>query len=629
MSGVTTANTGVVTTAVILAAGRGTRLQRTFSELPKGFLPLAGVPIVEQSIRKLLARGIRRIVIGTGHLSEAYEQMAKRYPAIECARNEAYATTGSLHTLANLHARLDGDFLLLESDLIYEASSLDLLLEAPQPDVILASGRTNSGDEVYVETDATGNLANVSKDPNCLCRIDGELVGLSKISLETYRVLCAATAGRPKLDYEHGLAEISREHPIFVRKVDGLAWSEIDDETHLQRALATVFPEIQQREATKVIRNVLLNPGPATTSDTVKQAQIVPDICPREEEFGAMVRDVRASLVRIAGAGDDYTAVLFGGSGTAVMDAVVNSVVPPGKKIAVVVNGAYGHRLVSIAKAYGIACVEIVFPWGTRIDVEIVRRHVESDREIACLAIIHHETTTGILNPIAEVGRICAEWNCRFIVDAISSYAGLPLAIREAHIDYLLGTSNKCLQGMAGLAFAICRKTALAELATQSKRSFYLDLHSQYLSLEKSGQFAFTPPVQVVYALRQAIAEFDRESAESRHRRYAESYRTLKTGLLALGFRLLLDAADESGILLTVREPDDVGYDFDRMHGWFYQRGFTLYPGKLTGARTFRLSVLGAIDAADLRRFLTLLSEFLDATGVKVSYADRTAAALA
>lgn len=412
---------------------------------------------------------------------------------------------------------------------------------------------------------------------------------------------------------------------MFVHRVEDLAWSEIDDESHLKRALATVFPEIQQREATKVTRNVLLNPGPATTTDTVKQAQVVPDICPREEEFGALVRGIRASLVRIAGGGDDYTAVLFGGSGTAVMDAVVNSVVPAGRKIAVIVNGAYGQRLVAIAQAYGIACVEIAFPWGTRVDVEAVRRCVEADRGIACVAMIHHETTTGILNPIAEVGRICAEWDCRFIVDAISSYAGLPLDICAAQVDFLLGTSNKCLQGMAGLAFAICRQTALDALRTQPKRSFYLDLYSQYTALEKSGQFAFTPPVQAVYALRQAIAEFDHEGAAGRHQRYAESYRTLKAGLLGLGFRLLLDAADESGILLTVLEPDDASYDFGRMHAWFYQRGITLYPGKLTGARTFRLSVLGAIDAGDIRRFLQLLGEYLAATGIRVAYADEAA----
>ncbi len=378
-----------------------------------------------------------------------------------------------------------------------------------------------------------------------------------------------------------------------------------------------------------VKRNILLNPGPATTTDTVKQALVVPDICPREQEFAVVVQEIRESLVGIAGGGNEYTAVLFAGSGTAVMEAVVNSVVPPGKKLAVVINGAYGHRLLSIARVYGISCVELAFPWGARIEIEAVKRMVAADREIACLAMVHHETTTGILNPVGEIGEVCAGRGCRFVVDAMSSFGGLPLDVREAKIDYLLSSSNKCLQGMAGLSFAICRKTALEGIKAQPKRSFYLDLYSQYAGLRDTGQFPYTPPVQVVYALRQAIEEFEREGAAARHQRYAASYRTLKEGLLALGFRLFLEARDESGILLTVLEPEDEHYDFGRMHDWLYQRGFTLYPGKLSHARTFRISILGAIETDDIRRFLALLGEFLRGEGIRVDQARGHAAALA
>ena len=377
-----------------------------------------------------------------------------------------------------------------------------------------------------------------------------------------------------------------------------------------------------------VKRNILLNPGPATTSDTVKQALVVPDICPREEEFAVVVRQIRDSLVTIAGGGVDYTAVLFAGSGTAVMEAVVSSVVPPGKKLGVIVNGAYGQRLVSIAQVYGISCVEISFAWGTKIDVEAVRRVLSADPEIACLAMVHHETTTGILNPAGAVGEICAQRGCAFVLDAMSSFGGRPLDVQATKVDYLLSSSNKCLQGMPGISFAICRKSALASIKAQPKRSFYLDLYSQYASLQDTGQFPFTPPVQVVYALRQAIAEFVREGAAARHRRYAESYRALKDGMLALGLRLFLNSGDESGILLTVLEPEDENYDFNRMHDWLYDRGFTLYPGKLSGARTFRVSVLGAIKADDIRRFLALLREFFDEAGVRCVYERGNAAVL-
>ena len=233
---------------MILAAGRGTRLQGTLSELPKGFLSLGGLPIVERSIRKLLDFGITRIVIGTGHLNEAYEKLAATYGAVECVRNEAYAVSGSMHTLSNLWDSLDLDFLLLESDLVYEQRSLRALLADPHEDVILASGRTHSGDEVYLQVDAANNLVAVSKDPSRLGRIDGELVGISKLSIDTFRRLCKTTAGRPKLDYEHGLAELSAKRPLFVHKVEDLVWGEIDDEAHLRRVLVTVYPEILKRE---------------------------------------------------------------------------------------------------------------------------------------------------------------------------------------------------------------------------------------------------------------------------------------------------------------------------------------------------------------------------------------------
>ncbi len=241
-------STNKLDTAVILAAGRGTRLQGTLSDLPKGFLPLGGVPIVERSIRKLLDHGITRILIGTGHLNAAYEKLAATYGAIVCVRNEAYATTGSMHTLSNLRDRLDGDFLLLESDLVYEQRSLRTLLADGHRDVILASGQTNSGDEVYLQVDAAGHLVNVSKDSTRLGRIDGELVGISKLSIETYRELCRTTAGKPKLDYEHGLAGLADQRPLFVHQVADLAWGEIDDEAHLRRVIATVYPEILKRE---------------------------------------------------------------------------------------------------------------------------------------------------------------------------------------------------------------------------------------------------------------------------------------------------------------------------------------------------------------------------------------------
>jgi 2-aminoethylphosphonate aminotransferase len=361
----------------------------------------------------------------------------------------------------------------------------------------------------------------------------------------------------------------------------------------------------------RIERKILLNPGPATTTDTVKYSLVVPDICPREKEFSHVMEGIRNDLVKIVHGDEGYTSVLFAGSGTAVMDSVINSVVPGDKKVAIIVNGAYGERFVRIARAYKIPHVPIGFEWGEELDLKKIEDVVRRDRSICCLVLVHHETTTGILNPLNEVGELAKRYNCVFVVDAISSFAGIPIDIHESHADFLLSTSNKCIQGIAGIAFVICRKSALEKIKGFEKRSFYLDLYSQYSSIEETGQTPFTPPVQVVYALQQAIREYFEEGGEERYRRYTENWKTLRSGLKELGFSLLLPEESESHILLTVLEPEDPHYSFEQLHDYLYQRGFTIYPGKI-GRKTFRLATMGAIYPRDIKEFLKVLGHYLE-----------------
>jgi 2-aminoethylphosphonate aminotransferase len=360
----------------------------------------------------------------------------------------------------------------------------------------------------------------------------------------------------------------------------------------------------------KIKRNILLNPGPATTTDTVKYSLVVPDICPREEEFSHIMDGIRKDLVKIVNGNDTYTSILFAGSGTAVMDSVINSVVPGNKKIAIIVNGAYGERFVKIAQSYKIPCVPIEFDWGEELDLKKIEGILKKDKSIGCVALVHHETTTGILNPLNEVGELAKKFDCVYIVDAISSFAGIPIDIQDSHADFLLSTSNKCIQGIAGIAFIICKKSALESIKNYEKRSYYLDLYQQYSYTEETGQTPFTPPVQVMYALQQAIKEYFDEGGEQRYIRYTENWRTLRSGLIDLGFTLLLPEESESHILLTVLEPKDPNYNFDQMHDYLYQRGFTVYPGKIK-EKSFRLATMGAIYRDDIKDFLKGLEYYL------------------
>ena len=361
-------------------------------------------------------------------------------------------------------------------------------------------------------------------------------------------------------------------------------------------------------------RNILLNPGPATTTDTVKAAMVVPDICPREKEFQDVMKNVSDDLVRIVHGESEFECLMFAGSGTAVMDACVASVVPQGKKIAVICNGAYGERLVQIAQAYEIPVVPIRFDIRVA-DLAGIRSALKSDSNIASLAMIHHETSTGILNPAKEVGAIAKEFGCSYILDAISTYAGIPLDVKDLKVDFLMSTSNKCIQGMAGIGFVIARRTELEKLRTQKPRAFYLDLYQQFEYQKKTGQMRFTPPVQIIYALKQAIQEYFEEGEGNRYERFTQNWKTLRQGLEKIGFQLLLDSKEESRVLLSVLEPKNELYSFQAVHDALYEKGFTIYPGKIGSAPMFRLANLGDLYPSDIDNFLHSLRLVLEEQG--------------
>lgn len=363
-------------------------------------------------------------------------------------------------------------------------------------------------------------------------------------------------------------------------------------------------------------RNILLNPGPATTTDTVKLAMLVADICPRETEFVHLLSEICEGLLRVVNADPSYTCVLFTGSGTAVMDAVINSVMPHGEKLLIINNGAYGERMVKIAEAYGIDYVEHCSDWAAPLNLQVIEEILAADQTVSHLAFVHHETTTGMLNPLTPLYGLALKHGKKVIVDAISSYAGIPINLQDCPVDYLLATSNKCIQGMAGLSFVICKKNALEDLANITPRSFYLNLSRQYRYWVDHKELPYTPAVQVAYALRQALVEYFEEGTEGRHNRYFENWQSLTAGLHKLGLKFLLPESLQSHILTTVYYPEHPRFDFIRLHDLLYERGFTIYPGKVGKLNTFRIANMGAINKDDIQDFLLNLSEVFVAMGI-------------
>ncbi|MDR2772901.1 MAG: 2-aminoethylphosphonate--pyruvate transaminase [Elusimicrobiota bacterium] len=608
--------------AVILAAGLGSRLKDKTQFMPKGFIEFDGTAIVETSIKKLIKAGIAEIIIGTGHCAAYYEDLAKKYPIIKTIKNPDYANTGSMATLDCCAGLINQDFLLLESDLIYDYAGLLVLINDRKPNIVLSSGATNSGDEVYIQASPlpkipnTAVLEQVSKKKEELGTVFGELVGISKLSLKTLTAMrqnyAQNKSSLPKLDYEKALADISCPAlPIFVRKIDDYAWREIDDDNHLHIAQQEIYPRILEREALYAVkREVLLNPGPATTTDSVKYAQVCPDICPREEEFGEIMGQITKDLSSMAGKGDIKT-VLFGGSGTAVDEAMISSCVPKDGRLLIVNNGAYGARIAQIASIYQLKFEVFNSSSFAAIDVDVLKK-VLLNGKFTHLAIVYHETTTGLLNPVPEICRFCRQNGIVTIVDAVSAFAAIPIDMYQDGIDFMSSTSNKNIQGMAGVAFVFCQQKSLERIKDYPPRNFYLDLYSQYIHFEKTKQTRFTPPVQTLYALRQAIIETKVETIPRRYERYIKCWQELVKTVKALGLEMLVPIKDQSKLITAIVEPASPSYDFGKFHSLARLRGFTIYPGKHSEANTFRIANIGDIQPQEMKEFCVFLKQYME-----------------
>jgi len=394
-----------------------------------------------------------------------------------------------------------------------------------------------------------------------------------------------------------------------------------DNSNHIKKEKLLIFPRTKGISSTKMRentmkvvaqkfqRNVLLNPGPATTTHSVKMAQVVPDICPREYEFGDLMEYVSKELTKIVATPKKYTTVLFGGSGTAVVEATISSVVPHDKTVLIVNNGAYGKRMCQIAQAYDMNYIEFESSPIKPLNLKKLKKVIKENKTISHLAVIHNETTTGLLNSLDDLGTIAKKYNLEFIVDAMSSYAAIPIDMKKQNIHYLLASSNKNIQGMAGIGFVIAKTSSLKNLKDIKPRNFYLNLFAQYENFIKSHQMRFTPPVQTLYALKQAIIETKKEGVKNRYKRYSKSWKVLTIFLKKNNLKYLVDDKYHSKIITSIFIPK--GIDFNNMHDYLFEKGFTIYPGKVADFNTFRIANIGEIDFNDMKAFLKLLKGYI------------------
>lgn len=364
---------------------------------------------------------------------------------------------------------------------------------------------------------------------------------------------------------------------------------------------------------------LLFTPGPLTTSRTVKEAMLH-DAGSRDPQFIALVRDIRERLLQVGGTSSaaGYEAILMQGSGTYGVESVISSIIPREGKLLVIVNGAYGERIVTMAARHGIPTTVLRYDENRLPDLDAINSAIQGDPAITHVVAVHCETTTGILNPIEAIGRLVKRDGREFIVDAMSSFGAIPLDLAGAGVDYLISSANKCIEGVPGFALVLARREAL--LRTEGwARTLSLDLLAQWKGLEQNGQFRFTPPTHPLLAFAQALKELDAEGGvPGRGGRYQTNHQTLIDGMRALGFRPYLAPEMQSCIITTFYYPKDVRFAFEDFYRRLFEKGFIIYPGKLTKHDCFRIGNIGRLYVKDVQSLLDGVALALKEMGLSV-----------
>ncbi|WP_281659153.1 2-aminoethylphosphonate--pyruvate transaminase [Halobacillus sp. Cin3] len=355
---------------------------------------------------------------------------------------------------------------------------------------------------------------------------------------------------------------------------------------------------------------LLLTPGPLTTTASVRESMLK-DWCTWDDDYKSLVQSIRSDLLTFAGvSAEDYSSVLMQGSGTFSVESVISTAVPDDGKLLVLVNGAYGKRIAEIAERLKLNVRTIEYAETDKPDVEKADTVLAEDAAITHVAVVHCETTTGLLNPIHDIAAIVKRHNKTFIVDAMSSFGGIDMSITDMDADYVISSANKCIQGVPGFGFVIAKLTTLQSCEGRA-RSLSLDLYDQWKTMEdQNGKWRFTSPTHTVRAFKQALEELKQEGGVlKRQERYVENQRLLVEGMRTLGFSPLLPDAWQSPIITPFYYPEHDAFQFERFYEELKARGFVIYPGKVTDLKTFRIGNIGDIHPSDITALLEAVRE--------------------
>jgi len=642
-------NISMVRQALILAAGRGRPVADP--ETPNCFTSVAGVPLILRTLRVLAAAGIQRVGIVVGWKGDELRgriealRAAEPLPEVVFFDNPAWDKPNGLSVLAARSFVTERTLLVMADQIAAPHLVRDMAkLPSAGESTVLAVDRDLS--RVFDFDDATkvGLAATKAGESLSLVTAIGknlplhEAVSAGLFVMSPSLLACLdtlAASGRPSLT--QGVAEAARRGLVQAYDVAGAVWQDVDSADMRQHAewLLRVYgddlrhPEVRGTARTTgtdtlalverllaekdAPRYTLFNPGPVMTSARVKAALVHHDICHRDEDYSDVVRRLQQKLRPVFGASPEHEMLLVTGSGTAAMEMAISSVVPPGKKILTVENGAFGERLAEIAQLHHLGHVRLCCPWGGLPDPAAVEAALASDPEIAVVAMIHHETSVGLVNPVGAVGRICRARGVTLVVDAVSSLGVEDLDVVRDSVDICYSSANKCLHSCSGVSFLCVAPTVWPRIQNIPPRVYYLDLRRYRRYLTELAQTPFTPAVSSFFALETALDELaEQGGVVARRETYRRRSLLIRRVLTDLGFQSLTNTGRESHTISTMRVPDVIAVD--ELYARLKERGFIIYRCKgALGAHYVQISNMGELPDATIDAFLGAVSDVVAA----------------
>jgi len=616
--------------AVILAAGQGQRL-RDFSRLPKPLVPVDGIPMIERTVRSLNAGGVGEIIVVVGSRGQEIREACAHLSGVRFVDNPRWEENTGVSLLAAREAVAGRPFFLVMADHIFS------------PDVLIGLQAYQPNGHCYVGVDA--NISRVyAVDGQIKVRLEGDQIvrlgrGLEDADAVDTRI--ALLSGRIFETLERsenpslldGFQLLAEQGLLRRHDIGGGLWQDIDTPETLRHAewLLKMYgedlqPMPRQKAPEQNISNpertlayvegilgenapnhyVLFSPGPVVTSPRVKSALVHHDVCHRDEGFSVLHRQLRLKLRRVFGGGPEHEVLLITGSGTSGMEAAISSTIPRDRKLLVVSNGAFGERFEEIAQLHGIDHAVLRYEWGQLVKAEDVDTLLKADPDIFGVAMCHHETSVGLMNPVGDVGRICRANDRMFIVDAVASLGGEDLDVVRDCVDVCISSANKCLHAISGVAMVCVHKRVWPLIEDVAPRGYYLDL-KRYRRYEVGmEQTPFTPAVSNFYALDAAADELLAAGPGGRQKSYRRLNSWMREELKAMGFSFFTETGHESQTILCIKVPE--GIRFSDMYVEMRRRGYIIYGCKAAlKDKYFQIANMGELSDEHVNCFLGAL----------------------